>query len=106
MPYTGTENQQISFDEGGKITKRYRDAMPELARIAQYFSKASIQSLLNQSGAIGIRVYFGYDKDQNMELVIAGVNEDGNDLVGEDYVCIDTGDPSPPNSSAPNVLNS
>ncbi|MBL0105192.1 MAG: hypothetical protein IPP51_16325 [Bacteroidetes bacterium] len=55
---------------------------------------------------LGIRVYFGYDKDQNMELVIAGVNEDGNDLVGEDYVCIDMGDPSPPNSSAPNVLNS
>ena len=106
MPFTGLEDQQIPFEDGGLITERYRTAMPENARLGQYFSKSAVQSLLDQANSIGIRVYFGYDKDQNFELVIAGVDKDGNDLVGNDYTCVDQGSPAPPYSSAPNILNS
>jgi hypothetical protein len=106
MAFTGHEEQQITFEEGGEMTANYRETISGEGTIAQYFSKDSINALLSQTGCVGIRVYYGISKDGQSQLILVGVDTNEDDIIGNDKVCIDRGIKDPPNSSAPNILNS
>ncbi|MFZ7145763.1 MAG: hypothetical protein ACO1G6_10520, partial [Bacteroidota bacterium] len=58
MAFTGTEDNKITFEEGGVMTSEYRKTVPPGSIIANFYSKESINKLLDQPGCVGIRAYF------------------------------------------------
>src|SRR5438309_1093681 len=105
MPLPPYYDQSITFEQGGAMTKRYRDQNPD-SIIAGFFFAQAITSLLNQPGCVGIRYYYAIADDGSKTLVLAGVDNNGNDLVGIGKVCIDMSTPCPPFCGINNILNS
>src|SRR5271154_4939949 len=95
MPLPPYFDQTISFDDAGEMTANYRKQNPNDI-IAGFFFSQAITSLLGQDGCVGIRYYYAITDDGNKQLVLVGVDKDGNDLVGKNNVCIDTSQPCPP----------
>lgn len=106
MSFTGHENNSISFEEGGVLTKAYRDKIKTGDVIGVFYSKDSIQALLDQTNSVGIRAYFGTKTDGQNCLVIVGVDKEENDQIDKDFKCIDGGNFCPPDCSTTNILNS
>jgi hypothetical protein len=105
MPIPPYFDQTISFKDAGVMTANYRAQNPG-AVIAGFFFAQAITSLLNQPGCVGIRYYYAIANDGSEQLVLAGVDANGNDLVGQNNVCIDMSCPCPPFCSTNNILNS
>ncbi len=106
MSFIGNENHEISFEEGSTITKRYRQQAPSESLKALFFGKDAIQQLLDQKGSVGIRIYFGLNKENIQSLVIVGVSENEDDQIGDGAVCMDVGRPCPTRCGSNNILNS
>ena len=106
MVLTGNEENGVTFEQGAVMTKEYRKSVAIGTIIANCYSKNSIQSLLDQSGCKGIRAYYALNADKLPCLVIVGVDENGNDQIGPEYNCIDTGIMCPSQCSELNILNS
>ncbi len=102
--FTGDEQHEINIDDAAEITKRYREAHPG-ERIAVYFSKSEITSLLGQTNCVGIRIYFGMDDGGELSPIIVGVDTNENDLVRPGEKCLDFSLPCPNRCSTPNKLN-
>jgi hypothetical protein len=60
----------------------YNKKHPDEPR-AFFFGTDIIESVLNQPGAVGMRIYLGYDKDQLQAVLIAAA-EDGKDIWSSD----------------------
>jgi hypothetical protein len=106
MSYTGHEDNKITFAQGAELTANYRKEIPSGDILAYYYSKDSINCLLNQPGCVGIRTYFARTDEGVLCLVIVGVDSEGNDQIGSQYYCVDDGFGCPANCSTPNILNS
>jgi hypothetical protein len=105
MNYTGNENHDIRLEDAAELTKRFRDNLPVIDdTIAEYFGKSALQELLDQSGCIGIRVYYGIDVNNTKRLVITGVDNNGDDLCEGNLM--EAGTICPPICSNNNPLNS
>jgi hypothetical protein len=108
-----TPSNFISFTEGGKMTRRYRQIhlLPGYIK-GGLFPKAVIQTLLDQPGCVGMRFYYGINDDFRQALILVGVDAAGNDMVTEPSgglpgnVCLDVSAPCPPLCSVNNILNS
>lgn len=61
-------------------TRNYRNSVPPTETRAHYFGKLAIQTLIDQENAVGIRIYYALDEAGKKQLIIVGVDEDGNDL--------------------------
>ena len=103
--FTGHEDQEISFEDGAVLTKRWRTANPT-ARLAGYFSKDAINKLLEQTDNVGVRIYYAKESGGEMTMVVVGVTSDGNDQIGENDVCLDQAMPCPDYCGEHNLLNS
>ncbi len=81
MPVNGTEGGQITLAEGAVMTAEYRRLNPNGIK-ARLFGKDCLNTLLAQdSGACkGIRMYFAVNATGENELVLVGVDADGNDI--------------------------
>jgi hypothetical protein len=102
MSFNGNEGTQITQNEGRTLTKAYRDSNPG-ARKALFYGKNKIQAILNQTGCMGLRIYFGEDTAGNPELVIVGADSSEKDMLS--YV-LDKGVPCPNCCDTTSVLNS
>ena len=91
----------ITESEGAELTARYRSEYPNTTN-AIFFGSDKLQDLLNVSGAIGIRIYYGINEDEKPELVLVAVDEDGNDDLN---LILDRGKQCPSTCSTPNALN-
>lgn len=80
MTVTGNENHGITLAEASAMTKRYRDSVSATATIAHLFGEGAIQSILDQEGCKGIRIYYGLNEENEKQLIITGVDANGNDL--------------------------
>jgi hypothetical protein len=70
----------ISLGEAVKFTHAFQERNPEATK-AYYAEKKLVESLLQQIGCAGIRIYNGYDPDSNKaNLVLVGVDKNGNDM--------------------------
>lgn len=78
--YTGHENHSISLADAIRFTKNYRDTMPAGSLLAEYFGKDAIQSILSQSGCVGLRIYNGKNDAGSVVFVLVGVDSRGQDL--------------------------
>jgi hypothetical protein len=105
-PFTGAEEHQIPIPEAAELTRRYRDA----ATIAganpvikgEYFSRDSIQMLLDHPLSVGIRIYYGLKSDSTPCMVICAVEENKNDLLD---VVLEMGKICPSHCGVNNPLN-
>jgi len=92
LPLTGHENFSISLSDAKTLTANFRNANPNAAVWGEYFGKDALQTVLNQAGADGIRIYYGTKSDGIPVLVLVGVNSNGQDLTAgplmeEGYPC-------------------
>ena len=104
MTFTGHEDHSVTLQEAAEWTKKYRDDAGSGAIIGGFFSKEAIEKLLNQTGAVGIRYYYGKEKDSTPILVLCAVDADENDLYEGELM--ELARPCPPNCSELNPLNS
>ncbi|MBK6527646.1 MAG: hypothetical protein IPG07_20110 [Crocinitomicaceae bacterium] len=100
MSFNGKEGGLISLEDGSHDC-RYRANFPTQIK-ARFFGKEIITKILDQSGAVGIRMYFAQNANNEMELVICAADGNENDIL------VKIGDLSiacPANCSAANSLN-
>ncbi|MEI6595854.1 MAG: hypothetical protein WCO28_09830, partial [Bacteroidota bacterium] len=104
--FTGNENQQISLTAASALTANYRSNQIGIGFIlGQYFSKDSLNSVLNQETCVGVRIYYGLNADNTTpELVVVGVDANENDLANG--IVLDNGALCPPRCGLTNSLNS
>jgi hypothetical protein len=100
MAFNGSEGTFIDLNEGAGLTKSYRNNHRN-KKIAQFFGKDKLLELLNQTDAVGIRIYFG-ERDGDIELVLVASDKNENDIIGK---ILDLGLNCPTNCSSRNALN-
>lgn len=104
MSFTGNEDQEITLTEATALTTNYRNAAGSNPILAHYFGQTIINDILAQADCVGIRIYYALSSTGQKELVLVGVNEDGDDLYNG--VLGDRSVACPAVCSATNPLNS
>jgi hypothetical protein len=104
MAFTGNEDQHISLEDAAKLTGTYRQSAGDGATLGGYFSRNSINLLFDQAACVGIRVYYGLTEDKKPQMVIVGVNAEGDDLY--QGTILEHALTCPPFCSRPNQINS
>lgn len=104
MSFNPNAGSIITLQEGAAMTAEYRNANPNDIN-AHYFSKAIIDRLLSQTGAVGLRFYYGLDPNNNneKELVFVAVDANGNDILNQ---VADRSQKCPTECGNTNALNS
>ncbi|MES2628632.1 MAG: hypothetical protein V4616_06650 [Bacteroidota bacterium] len=108
----GNENHRITLAEAAELTANFRNA--PLAIVAavltglkgEALGKNDIDTLLQQPGCTGTRIYFGLQllPIPKFRLILVGVDANDNDLVNG--ILLDHGKLCPPACGISNVLNS
>jgi len=73
-------NHAISLVEAARLTANYRRSKAPRQPIGGFFGKAAVQNLLDQPGTVGIRFYFGLNKDGIDVMVMLGINQFGSEM--------------------------
>ena len=103
MSFTGNEDHGITLTQASKWTRNYRTANPGAVK-AHFYGKTAIQNILNQTGCVGIRVYYALDEAGVKQLVIVGATAEEIDL--ENGLLAERSRPCPPYCGINNSLNS
>lgn len=103
MAFTGHENHTIPIADGATLTRNFRKAYSTQPK-GILFSKDTLQAMLDITGSVGVRFYFGLDDAGKMKLVFCAVDSSENDIIQQ--TCGDGGFLCPPNCGSANVLNS
>ena len=104
MSFNGNEGSAITLTEASDLTANYRATISPGDRIALFVGRNRLLDILNQSGCMGVRIYFGIDKNGEQELVLVGADSDEDDM--EKGVIIDHLQACPTRCSKSNALNS
>jgi len=103
MTFDGTEGGPITLAQASGMTAEYRRLNPGATK-AHFFGRQTILDLLNQSGCMGIRMYYGNNVTTGAkELILVGVTTTGEDMTS---LVMDLSCPCPKYCSTPNALNS
>ncbi|GAB3201409.1 hypothetical protein ABID22_004061 [Pontibacter aydingkolensis] len=103
--FNGSEGAPIDRAEAAKWTANYRNAVASengAAVKAHFYGREILQKLLDQPGAMGIRMYYARDGKSKKQLVLVAADADGNDM--EDLV-VDGSMICPPDCSTGGDLN-
>jgi hypothetical protein len=104
MPnFTGNEGTFITLTDGGDMTADFRATYPDEKK-GYFYGKNKLNSILGQTDCVGIRIYFGIDKDGKMNLVLVGTKANKDDQT-TGYI-LDSGTPCPVDCGTNNALNS
>ena len=79
--FTGLEDHSISFEDAQALIRNYGETAGLNAIKGGFFGQASLQQLLDQEGVVGLRYYYGREKNGRQVLVLVGVDAFGQDLV-------------------------
>jgi hypothetical protein len=105
MPtYTGNEEHEIDLSTASAWTANFRASVPANTTLGHYFGKGIIQSIIDQDEAVGVRIYFAKDGDGVQQLIITGVDENGDDLY--EGLLAEMARRNPPYGVTANPLNS
>jgi hypothetical protein len=103
MAFDGSEGGEIALLKAAAMTREHR-LRGGSSTHGHFFGRDALIALLEQTGCVGIRIYYGMDPDTGRkELVLVGADSDENDLLD---LVMDMSAPCPSNCSSPNVLNS
>lgn len=102
MTFTGHEDHDFPLDTAVVWTANYRSANPNQIK-AHYFGKDAIAAILAQENCVGIRNYYALNDSGVKQLIIVGVDANGNDLYNgllaeRSFLC-------PPDCSVSSPLN-
>lgn len=88
-PIKGGSNL-ISLEDAIAMTSEYRKekdsilaegVSPDVLPICETFNKTDFQTVLDQTGCVGVRVYFGMKTGKEISVVVVGVNADDEDMI-------------------------
>jgi hypothetical protein len=102
MSFNGTEGSPITLAQGKTLTSNYRRANPNTTK-GVFIGIDHINSLLAQTGAKGIRIYFGNENSPGNTIVLVAADSNENDILD---LIINSGKQGPPYSGNANDLNS
>jgi len=101
--FNGSEGSPITLNAAKQWVANYRNQNPGQVE-AHFFGFEIIQKILDESGCMGIRIYYGIDDDGKKQLILVGADADMNNLIpstpnqvipGENIVA-DVSSPCPP----------
>lgn len=104
MSFNGNEGSAITLAEAAELTANYRATISPGEQLGLFVGRNHLLAILNQSGCMGVRMYYGIAKDSEKQLVLVGVTSNENDM--EKGILIDRAVPCPTKCSASNPLNS
>ena len=89
MSPLSSESHFISLQQAIEMTTLYRSQRenvlaPGLKGIlltCETFNRTAFDALLAEPDCVGIRIYFGMDKDLTVKLIVVGVNEKDEDIL-------------------------
>lgn len=98
------EKHRIDLKEAVELTARWRKNHPDGFKCAR-FERGAFDRLLDQPGAVGIKIYMGEKKDGAWTFVMVAVDKENRDMVGKNATGLyaeeggdieDQADPCPP----------
>lgn len=104
MSFNGNEGAEITLTEASQMTKNYRDQAGLNPTLSHYVGKTHFEAILNQSGCVGIRIYYAIAENGEKQLVFVGVDSEENDLYNG--ILVDRSILCPPTCPRINPLNS
>jgi len=84
-------DHKVSITEARELVDRRRRAAEQPAGA---FKKSALERLLNQTGCVGVRIYYGMHPDGQPALVLVGVDEYGEEML--DGELLERNFPCPP----------
>lgn len=79
--FNGSEGGPIPLPTAKEWTANYRKTISKDDTRAHYFGSDIIQKLLDEDKSVGIRIYYAIDDKGKKQLLVVGVDKDGNDLL-------------------------
>jgi hypothetical protein len=104
MTITGNEDHSIDLETASDWTENYRNSVSTGAIIAHAFGKSDILAILNQEDCTGMRLYYALDGDGEQQIIVVGVDINGDDLY--EGLLAERSIRCPPSCGATNPLNS
>ncbi len=101
---TGNEDHEFPLSTASQWTANYRNSVTPGTTIAHCFGKGYIEQIFAQEGCVGMRIYYALDGNGQKQLIIVGVDENGNDLYNG--LIAERSQMCPTYCSAANLLNS
>jgi len=74
------DSQRITLAEAKAYTERFRKVSPASEK-GGFFWGEGIAAILAQPGCVGLRYYHGIDENGNYQIVLVGVDGNGNDIL-------------------------
>jgi hypothetical protein len=103
MAFDGSEGGAIKLSAAAAMTKEYR-LRGGSSTHGHFFGRDAFLALLEQSGCVGIRIYYGMNPENgNKELIMVGADCDENDMLD---LVMDFSVLCPSSCSTENELNS
>lgn len=79
--YSKTDGSSIDMGAANFQMKKFRDKYPgKNVVIARFIGSDHIRKVIDHHEAVGLRVYFGDDDHDQMEIFFVGVRADGSDI--------------------------
>lgn len=94
--FTGSEGEAIDLAQAAEWTANYRNQNEGVADAikAHFFGREILERILGQEGCVGIRMYYALDDKSQQQLILVGVNAEGQDM--EDGTVADRSRVCPP----------
>ena len=102
--FVSQPSHDINLEDAMALTRNFRESVSPGEKLGGYFGSEAILGILEQEGVVGLRYYFGKDKDDTTVLVLVGTDTNGQDLVYGRLA--EYSRPCPPYCLQNNVLNS
>lgn len=102
MSFNGSEGAVIELDAAAALTAEYRKLNPG-ETLGHFLGRDLLSSILNQSGCMGIRVYYGVDSNGAKQLIFVGADSNEDDMTSG--IIADFCSPCPNRCSSANSLN-
>lgn len=104
MRYKGNEGEAIGLAQAAALTAKYRKEVSADTAKSHFFGSQILQKLLEQEGCVGIRMYHALDDNKKKQLILVGVDENGNDM--ESGLVADRAVVCPPDCGSGGTLSS
>lgn len=104
MSFNGNEGEFVTLSDASRWTANYRNTIQPGDTIAFAAGKEKLIELLNQDECLGARIYYGIGDEGQKNLVLVGVDANGDDI--ENGFILEHLYPCPRLCSKQNNLNS
>jgi len=79
--FNGSESGPIPLETAKEWTANYRASIKPDDTLAHYFGGDIIRRVLNETGCVGIRIYYAIDDKGKKQVLIVGTDANGDNLL-------------------------